>query len=209
MKKHTDAHRPDACALSKYETLVVWMIRNSGWNILLRKQHSKISRSHTRTKRCCVETEQRNVLLLNQPKISIWFPSQKSCQMAVPMLRMTVTTLKNGLLFMQHMILERCNGFSVSVSLQRLAETALQVLFVAIFRWSMIPEAGCFWNLWKEARMSLLRLQVFQRRDRVSTFESLQSWRHWYNSCSPGDDSCHQIDNSYSLGDDSCYTKVP
>jgi len=54
--------------------------------------------------------------------------------MAVPMLRMTVTTLKNGLLFMQHMILERCNGFSVSVSLQRLAETALQVLFVAIFR---------------------------------------------------------------------------
>jgi len=26
MKKFTDAHRPDACALSKYETLVVWMI---------------------------------------------------------------------------------------------------------------------------------------------------------------------------------------
>ena len=132
MKKHTDAHRPDTCALSKCETLVVWMIRNSGWNVLLRKQHIKTSRCHTRTERCCVETEQSNVMLLKQPKISMWFPSQKSCQMAVPMLRMTVTTLrinvtrlrmtvttsKNVMLLEQHMISELCNGiFCVSFAL--------------------------------------------------------------------------------------------
>jgi hypothetical protein len=93
----------------------------------LRKQHSKTSRCNGHPKRSCVETEQRNVLLLKQLKIFMGFPSQKSCRIAVPMLRMTVTTRKIVMLLKQHMISDCCNSFfcvSFSSALARAATLA-------------------------------------------------------------------------------------
>jgi hypothetical protein len=78
---------------------------------MLRKQHSETTLCHTRTKRCCVETGQRNVLLLKQPNITMLFPIQKSYQMAVSMLQITVTSRKNVMLLKQHMISGRRNSF--------------------------------------------------------------------------------------------------
>ena len=82
------------------------------------KQHGKKSCCHASTEQKTSVTEQRNALLLKQPKIFIRFSSRNAFRMAVPGLWMTITTLrksvttrKNILLRKHHIISARWNSF--------------------------------------------------------------------------------------------------